>query len=364
MQKLLTSLLLCGAGCAQAGDPTLSGFTTIAAGQAYSGDQGTFHDFRCPCFIANFEHGTVYERKRVSLAPESLAGLQLKYAFSDAVSGTVQVVARASGHLTPDIDWAYLTLDLSPTTTVQVGRRRLPLYAFSDSVDVGYSLPWVRVPQDVYGWEIGLYNGANLSERAMLGSWSLIGNVFAGQESTRDNREESRIFEGAPVDEAWKHIVGAYLDVSNEIVGVRLVYMQNSIDRTVRAPGQAPRSSLGTRQRVMGVAASIDAGALLVRAEANRFRHPAEDYSATSWSASIGYKVGKLTPLAGYSHYAEKRTEKYTAAQINNTRFLALRWDFRKDMDLKLQFDSNIDHSAFPFSGSAKQLTLALDAVF
>lgn len=368
MNKLMTGLLLSAASLAplaHAGDFTVSGFATLAAGKAYGGTTGPWNDFDCPCFIANYEHGATYNKNRISFAEESLAGVQVKYKFSDQLSATAQLVSRASEHMKGEVDWAYLTWDVTPDTTVQVGRRRLPIYAFSDSVYIGYTLPWIRVPQDIYGWEVGAYNGVNVSHRKTFGDWAVIGNVFAGQESTKNNKEMERIYYAAPVDDAWKHILGGYLDVSNDFMGVRLIYMQNSIDLTSFPADPADATvNRGLRQRIMGVSASADYENIIFRAEANQFRRPAQDYKSSSWTATVGYKIGDFTPLVGYSRYTEKLTEKYTDLQIDNTRFAAIRWDFRKNMDLKVQFDSVRDSSHIPFSGNAKLISVALDAVF
>jgi hypothetical protein len=365
MKKLTLALALALAGAAHAGDLTVSGFTTIAAGKAYDGTDGTFNAFHCPCFIANYEHGTTYEKNQWSLKQESLAGLQLRYQFNDQLSATAQAVVRPSVNKAAEVDWAYLSYDVTPDTTVHVGRRRLPIYAFSDSVYIGYSLPWIRVPQDIYGWEVGAFNGVTVTHRKSVGDWAVTGSVFAGQESTKKNLEMQRIYyDGQRVDDAWKHILGANLDVSNDIFGVRLIYMQNSIDITNYPPGEDPQSAIGTRQRVMGISASADIGNWLVRAESNTFMRPALDYRSKSWTATVGYKIGDFTPLVGYSDYTEKLTAGYNTLQIDNTRFVALRWDFRKNMDLKVQWDSVIDRSAIPFTGNAKVLSVALDAVF
>jgi hypothetical protein len=364
MKKLIIAVLLAGSSPAHAGDMTVSGFATIAGGKAFEGWDGTLYEAQCPCFIGNYENGALYQNKQFSLRPESLAGLQLKYQFNDKLSGTVQAVARASKDAKVKVDWAYLSYDLNDQVTVQVGRRRLPIYAYSDSVYVGYTLPWVRVPQDIYGWEIGAYNGANVSYTTAVGDWAVRGNVFAGEESTRDNIEMRKIYYGHRVDDAWRNILGAYLDLSNDVFGARLIYMQNAIDLKLYPHGEAPSVSHGVRQRIVGLSGSIDYGNWMVRAEANTFRRPVMDYQSFSWTTTLGYRWGKLTPLLGYSSYKEKLTETYSAAQIDRTRFAALRWDFRKNMDLKIQFDKVIDRSAYDFTHDAKLISASLDVIF
>lgn len=364
MKKLIIGLLLANAGMAHAGDLTFSGFATVTAGKAFSGFDGEFLEFKCPCFIGNYEHGATYEKNRWSASKESLVGLQAKYQFTDKLSATVQAVAHAAVDGKPDVDWAYLSYDITPETTIQVGRRRLPIYAYSDSVYIGYTLPWVRVPQDIYGWEIGAYNGFNVRHTRSVGDWAVTGTVFAGQEVTKDNVEMRKIYYGHKVDDAWKHILGGYLDVSNDMFNVRMMYMQNSIDLKLYPLDEPPSSITGTRQRILGLAATLDYKNWLVRAEANRFFRPSLDFKSSSWTTTVGYRWGKFTPLVGYSSYKEKLTAGYTAPQIDNTRFAAVRWDFRKNMDLKIQFDSVIDSSAYSFTHNAKMVSITLDMLF
>ncbi len=364
MKKLTLALLMASAGVASAGDFTVSGFATLTGGKAIDGWDGALYDAGCPCFIGNYEHGAVYQQNKFSFAKESLLGLQGKYQFSDKLSGTLQAVSHASRDGKLDVDWAYLSYDVTPELTVQAGRRRLPIYAYSDSVYVGYTLPWVRVPQDIYGWEVGAYNGANVSYTTSLGDWAVRANLFAGQESTKDNIEMRNIYYGHKVDDAWRHILGGYLDLSNDIFGARLIYMQNSIDTKLYVPDTDPEYSIGVRQRIIGLSGSIDYQNWMVRAEANTFQRPALDFTSRSFTATIGYRWGKFTPLVGYSSYKEKITEAYTAAQIDTTRFAALRWDFRKNMDLKIQFDKVIDRSAYDFTHDAKMISASLDVIF
>jgi hypothetical protein len=365
MKKLMIALLLASAGAAaHADDFTFSGFATVTAGKAYSGYDGQFMDATCPCFIGNYEHGAIYGKNQWDMTKESLVGLQGKYQFSSKLSGTVQAVSRASEHGKLDVDWAYLSYDITPDTTIQAGRRRLPIYAYSDSVYIGYTLPWVRVPQDIYGWEVGAYNGVNIRHTRSIGDWALTGTVFAGQEVSKNNLEMTRIYNGVRTDDAWKHILGGYLDASNDVFSARIMYMQNAIDQKLYVPDEDPSFSNGVRQRIIGLSATLDYGNWLVRTEANSFIRPSLDYKSTSFTATVGYRIGKFTPIIGYSTYKEKLTESYTATQNDNTRFAGVRWDFRKNMDLKLQWDSVKDSSAYDFTHNAKMVSVTLDALF
>jgi hypothetical protein len=52
------------------------------------------------------------------------------------------------------------------------------------------------------------------------------------------------------------------------------------------------------------------------------------------------------------------------ATQNDNRRFACVRRDFRKHMDLKLQWDSVKDSSAYDFTRNAKMLTVTWDVLF
>jgi hypothetical protein len=364
MKKTIFALLLAAAGVAHADDLSFSGFATVTAGKAYSGYDGQFMEFQCPCFIGNYEHGATYGKNHWDLSKESLLGLQGTYKFNDKLSATVQAVSRASQHGKADVDWAYLSYDVTPETTVSVGRRRLPIYAYSDSVYVGYTLPWARVPQDIYGWEVGAYNGVNVRHMRAFGDWAVTGTLFAGQEISKNNLEMGKIYYGYKVDDSWKHILGANVDVSNDVFSARLVYMQNAIDQKLYVPGEDPSFQNGVRQRIVGLSATLDYGNWLVRGEANSFIRPSLDYKSKSFTATVGYRMGKFTPIVGYSTYKEMLTETYTATQNDNTRFAGVRWDFRKNMDLKVQWDSVKDSSAYDFTHNAKMASVTFDMLF
>ena len=128
-----------------AGEFTYSGFATVAVGKVMGGSNNAPLNthFDCPCYIADYGQGAVYEREW-SLGQESKVGVQGTYKFTPSLSATGQVVARGVDGGTADVEWAFLSYEASPNWTLQAGRKRLPMYFFSDFQDVGYAYNWVR----------------------------------------------------------------------------------------------------------------------------------------------------------------------------------------------------------------------------
>lgn len=137
---------------------------TVTFGDVVSGEHPPYLNFSCPCYIGNDEYAAVYEDKGWQGNKESLLGLQGRVQLLDPLSATVQVVARAATKKLT-VNWAYLTWDLGDHWSLQAGRKRLPLYNYSNSLYIGYCYVWVRTPTDVYGWDIYDYVGANVTYR-------------------------------------------------------------------------------------------------------------------------------------------------------------------------------------------------------
>src|ERR1700722_17036455 len=122
---------------------TFSGFGTL--GVAHS-------DYRSADFIGTISqpNGAGYSR---SWSPtlDSDLGVQANLTLTDALSGVVQVLSRddADGNFKPAVQWANLKYQITSDLALRLGRIVLPTYDRSDTQNVGYALPWVRVPIEI-----------------------------------------------------------------------------------------------------------------------------------------------------------------------------------------------------------------------
>jgi hypothetical protein len=150
-----------------------SGFLTLAAGRTFGGDTAQdFNGYRAPIFVTDFAQGSVYERGAWSLKPDTKLGLQGRAKFGPRASLTGQVVSRGAVNGNVDLEWIYASYELNEKLTLQIGRKRLPLFYHSETQDVGFTFPWTHLPSQFYGWEIVNYNGGNLLYRDVWGDWA------------------------------------------------------------------------------------------------------------------------------------------------------------------------------------------------
>ncbi|QSX32122.1 hypothetical protein JYB87_10015 [Shewanella avicenniae] len=100
----------------------------------------------------------------VTFKPASLLGLQANYQFSDKLSVTAQGVLTASETRDSDLEWLYLTWTPADNLTIRAGRQRGPFFLYSDSIDVGYSYPWINLPFQIYnGYIFPTYDGIDVT---------------------------------------------------------------------------------------------------------------------------------------------------------------------------------------------------------
>lgn len=355
---------------AQAFDQKLSGFGTLAAGQTWGpcteATMATAYDDGCSRFIADWAHAGVYTPD-VSARPESRLGLQWTGTFTDTLSATVQGVGRLGAGTKAALEWAYLTDKLSPSWTLQLGRKRLPLYYYSDFQDVGYAYAMIRPAPDVYGWDVVNYDGANLDWSGDVGDWSVHASVYGGAEDSRKNRY-SRLVSDDPLDVKWKDIVGGSVEVSHDWLTLRASYTQSKIQVVDRVDGSVQALATGATtgtQDFYGVAAIVDAGDWVGRAELAAADRDDQGYRARFLYINAGRRFGAFTPMLQYSQYMERSTVGDAYVPIHNRTLSAeVRYEVTRSSDLKVQFDRDIDTTSVRFTGNANLLSVAYDFVF
>lgn len=114
---------------------------------------------------------------------DSLVGLQWYGSWSPTLDATVQVVARDRFDDSPEdaVEWAFVRYRPTSTVDVRVGRLGADVFSLSDYRQVGYALPWVRPPQDFYGF-LPLFHidGIDINKQFLVGSGTVDIKAFYG----------------------------------------------------------------------------------------------------------------------------------------------------------------------------------------
>lgn len=345
-----------------------SGFAQLTVAKVLNGTDRKYMEWQCPCAMQNWEYVGVYEKSKGWQADqESLIGLQGTVRFGDSLSATAQVLARASNdNYKPTVDWAYLSYTLSNAWTLQAGRKRIPLYYYSDFLYIGTAYPWVRPAPDVYGWPIYAYDGVNLAYTGPLkGAWTLEGNVWTGGFQHNNAPYNTRIYWGDPTTEKWKNILGGYLTVSDGEYSARVMLMRfHNYQWSDLADGSRRDNLKGYRTTIAGLSLNYDGPSWILRSEFNRFQQSTSDFVYNYFLAGVGYKWNSWTGMVTASRYRTQENNLGFAIEGRRTQSLALRYDLNKYVALKAQYDVSTDQSKYDFFGNHRLLSFSAQTSF
>lgn len=157
----------------------------------------------------------------------SKLGAQLSYGLTDSLSATVQVTAKAKQHSwEANPEWAYLAWQANDQLMLRAGRLRIPTYMYSETLDVGFSYPWLRLPDEVYG-QIQLSNveGVDAVISQPLSFGTLSAQLMYGQAKNRDYYLFDEFY-----DADWDNLMGASLSLATNDYGtLRVAYNQATL---------------------------------------------------------------------------------------------------------------------------------------
>ncbi|MDT8429305.1 MAG: hypothetical protein RQ757_11110 [Pseudomonadales bacterium] len=115
-------------------------------------------------------------------------GAQLKYGITEEISVTGLLLTKPeSDEWEVEAELLYLSWQASDRLMLRGGRLRAPLYKYSETLDVGITYPWLRLPDEVYGQiQMSNFEGADLVYTVPLEFGSFNVQLAGGQAVDRN----------------------------------------------------------------------------------------------------------------------------------------------------------------------------------
>ena len=348
----LAAGVVSGSVCA---DVDISGFASVVGGKVISGE-GVPEFGLEPTFLANYPIVGFYEEDW-SFKPDSKYGLQISADLTEGLTATAQVVGRGADDFNAEFEWAYLSYTLNEHWTLQAGKKRLPLYYYSDFFDVSYAYLWIRPAADNYTWQIFNYNGVNAQFNYQVNDWTVSGNIYTGREDDTENKLLSEFFGSQPIREIWKNIVGGVLSLNRDWLDLRFTYMTYQNERYRNGVKVTWDGDDSRRGKFAGLSANIDYNNWVVLTEFNRLTLDGGDFD--TYLLSAGYRVGQWTPFISFADFDSE-------SEMHSTSSIGARWDFHSSAAFKVQYDDVTDDgiNGQMVAGDSKAITFGIDLVF
>ena len=330
---------------------------------------------------------------------DSLLGLQGNWRISPQLEAVVQAVSRYGPYRTyrPEIDWAFLKYDPTPSLSLRAGRLGTEFFMLADSRLVGYSYLTVR-PVGDYFWYLPFYSirGADATLTLAHGENVLRGKVFYGlSDGSVPLADLQWSISGSPM-------VGGYVEYQLPSWVLRASYanirFRNDLpiagNFSALPPGllspaaiQASLDYLSTansRSDYYSLGAVYDNGPWQLQFMLNHINQGSHAFeSSDAGYVLAGYRVGQLTPYVGVSRVQSQRRSdplnpvvariQADSHSAQKTGIVGVRWDVAHNFDLKVQWDAVRGDlsSIFPvraeqpdWTGREDVFSLTMDFVF
>lgn len=326
-----------------------------------------------------------------SANPDSRLGFQVDARFTERFSAVVQLMSEYDyeGSHEPELTLAHLRYDFTPALSLRLGRLAPPTFMLSDYRKVGYAMPWVRPPVEVYNTSLAI-DGAEIAYRFNVGTTAMTLQLVGGDTDAGVIKLDDTIGLVGRAEFGSSTIFAGYnrttlsLEADPSVEALLALYTQVAPQLASRfrfADNDVTFSSLGY---------AYDPGAWFARAEVTRLgTDDGMIAGTTNMYASAGWRVGAFTP---YLTLGKVKVDSDTsvgaadpigvvnailAGHNENRRSLTVgtRWDFRENFALKLEA-SHVDAGAgsnggltnlqpgFERGGSYNLLSASVDFVF
>jgi hypothetical protein len=297
--------------------------------------------------------------------PDTKLGIQFNAALTDRLSAVVQVMSQYQydGTFRPDLEWGNVKYLITPDLSVRAGRIAIPTFMDSDSLTLGYALPFVRIPLEIFAnLPVTHSDGVDGSYRTHFGAVTNTVQAFLGgfdlklaDQGTYEASGMQGIADTVEYGAATLHF--SYQTLRYDLSFLGLVLNQVS-------------------QQIATIGASYDPGRWFASGEL--IRAPDEAFGVFYGAyVYVGRRIEKVTPYLGYARAGMTRVGSlgFTPFINQDTTTFGVRWDLWKNIDVKAQLDHTIrrggfnefylnQQPGFQERGADEVFTLLVDFVF
>lgn len=344
---------------------------------------------------------------------DSRLGAQVDAKFNSAFSAVVQVTTeqRYDGKYDPEIEWANLKYQVTPDVSVRAGRIVMPTFLFSDSRKVGYATPWVRPPVEVYSLvPLSRLDGVDGSWRQNIGELNNTLQLGYGKSSARMPDDEP-----GKVDAKNGWLVSDTMEYGHSTLRFSYIQARGTITsykqlfdgyRDLAAllgpfiPAVASQAASvidkyepdDKRFSIFSIGASYNPGKWFVMGEYGVIDTNSIYGKRSGWYVTSGHRAGAFTPYISYaeSHRNSNSSDpgvahafaadanrelnkQLSAAPVQKTISLGVRWDCATNIALKMQYDrtnigsgspGSLDHQSDDYVNGGKFNVFSVTADF
>lgn len=322
-----------------------------------------------------------YTDEKVDWEQETKAGLQFDFQINERAKFVTQVVADSRYDYDPKFEMAYAAYEFE-SFTARAGKLRLPLFFYSDYIDLGYAYPMIRPSQELYeNIILKGYTGADLLIPIEFENSSLLLQPVVGIGNI--DEEDSHGFGQVKLDKMFGLTANWNID-DFTLRGSYFVAEANA-DEPIKKIFNADDMLTAKDGQFISLGAQYDNGDLIANIEAADAQLDGEFFDYQTVVAMAGYRIEQFTPYISVgwvetTDNEEREGNPLLQSSMNYERIsysVGTRWDFARNMALKFDltyvdykdtsggYENNIDLKTLsPIEDSSIVYSAKLDFVF
>jgi hypothetical protein len=271
-----------------------------------------------------------------AIGNDSRIGAQVTGNFSPKVSAVLQVISeyQADNTYSPGIEWANVKYAFTPNAHIRVGRTALPTFLNSENRKIGYSLPWVHPPVDLYRvLAITNSDGVDVMYRFEMGELGNVIRMIYG----------SNTIDRPTTISTSRNLWGVFDTLEYGAATVHIGYQERMSSSYSLLTGL---NGVWIKNSDLSIGASYDPGDWFA---IGQWIQRQSTTNLTAMYIGAGYRVDKFTPYVTFSNNgqgsfvpgfpAPTAAAIVSATRSQSTVSTGVRWDVVKNVDLKLQYD-------------------------
>lgn len=368
LTKIALGVIAFSAINVEASDLQINGFMSVAGGATLS--QGTDRNHITgvetdAVFVADDVTNGFYD-DALSFKADTNYGIQITSNLGDGLTATGQITGNGGENFEPTIAWAYVSYAANENWTLQAGRQRLPLFYYSDFLDVAYAYHWIRTPQQIAASFNDTFEGIKFNYRQSTDNWDWDVSAYGGS-GDKDiilftTKMENLLGLVVKTSNDWLQLRASVAKMDMTSDDLPVAYTSNGV---TQATDDNP-----VEYSFLGLAAYMTFNSAFVMAE---YTYAEADepigpdlgiggYSNDlGWYISTGMRFGAFTPHITYGNNTLEYEQINNAFAVFNTEFeesvnywtIGARWDFHPSAVAKIDYTSQMDDSDDFFKNSA-----------
>jgi hypothetical protein len=225
----------------------------------------------------------------------SKVGVQMSFNMDANNSVVTQLVSRGENEWNTEAEWAYFKHNFGSGFSSKIGRIRLPAFMLSEFLDVGYAVPWAKMPNETYNSLTPFANmdGVDLTYNTDIGDMSATFQVAYGRSKDDEYDIKSVIATNAMLQgDTWTARIAYSLSDDINVIDADIQGVVNGLYGSDVAKVKGSFTSIGF---------TYDPGNIYFITEYARLEVDGAIVDADSAYATFGYRMGQFMPLITYA---------------------------------------------------------------